>query len=634
MLSTFMVSNLADSGPGSLRQAIVDANAAPGNDLIAFNTPLPDLAIFRPLTPLPAATDPVVLDATTEPGFQGRPIVILDGSLAGPNANGLVLLGGQSTVRGMVITGFSGYGIMISGGGGDSVQGNYIGVDVSGGKSQPNRGGGILILGALNNTIGSQAAGGGNVISGNGGDGLRIVGPTPGLTASPAAGNQVLANVIGLDSTGTNRVGNALDGVHLIRAASNAIGGTGFDFGNVISGNAANGIEIEGDPSYAAASGGSNRVQGNMIGSDRQANPGLGNAGDGIRVAASANTIGGQVAGAGNLVANNGGDGVNVQAQRVPILSNSIFGNSALGINLADSANNAQKAPAILSLTRSGPAATVAGTLNGSASTAYTLQFFGNLAGETQARTFLGSAVTTTGSSGFASFAFGIPGAVPHGGTVTATATDAVGNTSALSSTIAADAPRVLDVVLSANRDQITVDFSTAMDPSTAADTRNYIISTSKTLAIRQATLAPGGRSVVITLRKAIPIGTFARVAIDTSSAPGLTSAQGVRLDGNGNGQPGGTFQGKVAVGAKLHYTDAAGHVVTLQLAKKGVLEAYRSSSGNAETVRLYGSIAGRSILSGTVKGRQAQTPITALIGLNGAINRLMNPPFVVAKIV
>ena len=97
---------------------------------------------MRPLSPLPAATDPVMIDGTTEPGFPGRPVVTLDGSHESTGGDGLVLLGGQSTVRGLVITNFGGYGVVLSQGGGDTVEGNYIGVDITGEKvaAEPGRG--------------------------------------------------------------------------------------------------------------------------------------------------------------------------------------------------------------------------------------------------------------------------------------------------------------------------------------------------------------------------------------------------------------------------------------------------------------------------------------------------------------
>ena len=83
---------------------------------------------------MPTITDPVVLDATTQPGFAGTPVIELDGSLAG-NANGLNIASGSSTVRGLAINRFVGtpnVGIFIFGPGGNVIQGNYIGTNLAG----------------------------------------------------------------------------------------------------------------------------------------------------------------------------------------------------------------------------------------------------------------------------------------------------------------------------------------------------------------------------------------------------------------------------------------------------------------------------------------------------------------------
>src|SRR2546430_2551126 len=69
------VSNVNDTGPGSLRQAIDDANQNSGADTIVFNIPGGGVHTIAPLTPLPMITDPVVIDGTTQPGFAGTPII-------------------------------------------------------------------------------------------------------------------------------------------------------------------------------------------------------------------------------------------------------------------------------------------------------------------------------------------------------------------------------------------------------------------------------------------------------------------------------------------------------------------------------------------------------------------------------
>src|SRR5437868_13871831 len=131
LLSTFTVINTADSGAGSLRQAILDANATPNvggvPDQINFNIPGAGVQKITPLAPgLPIITDPVVIDGYTQPGAskdtngpsQADNAVLqieIDGSDPGGNANGLVI-GGQgtgSTIRGLVIDNGFGAGILV-----------------------------------------------------------------------------------------------------------------------------------------------------------------------------------------------------------------------------------------------------------------------------------------------------------------------------------------------------------------------------------------------------------------------------------------------------------------------------------------------------------------------------------------
>jgi hypothetical protein len=85
LLSIFDVTNTADSGPGSFRQAILDANALPGADQVRFDipastAPLLDVPVagfdpvtqtwrITPLSPLPTITDQVTIDGYTQAHF-------------------------------------------------------------------------------------------------------------------------------------------------------------------------------------------------------------------------------------------------------------------------------------------------------------------------------------------------------------------------------------------------------------------------------------------------------------------------------------------------------------------------------------------------------------------------------------
>ena len=100
LMSTFTVSNTADSGAGSLRQAIIDANTLNGADTIDFNVGGGGLQTISPLSALPDVTDTVTIDATTQPGYvSGTPLIQIDGSLAGGTAEGLRLDAAPVAVR-------------------------------------------------------------------------------------------------------------------------------------------------------------------------------------------------------------------------------------------------------------------------------------------------------------------------------------------------------------------------------------------------------------------------------------------------------------------------------------------------------------------------------------------------------
>ena len=140
--SNFVVTNVNDSGPGSLRQAIVNANATVGTDSITFNITGPSLRI-QPLLGLPNIDDPVVIDGSTQPGFSGTPIIELNGSLSAVRA--LFVNAPGSTIRGLVINGFNTGAIFIGpAGGGSRVEGCYLGTDVTGKIAIPNGGAGEI----------------------------------------------------------------------------------------------------------------------------------------------------------------------------------------------------------------------------------------------------------------------------------------------------------------------------------------------------------------------------------------------------------------------------------------------------------------------------------------------------------
>jgi hypothetical protein len=313
--SVFTVTNTDDSGPGSLRQAILDANANPGLDTIAFNIGRGGVQTIAPRSALPSVRDSAVIDGTTQPGYAGRPLIVLDGSGAGANVNGLTIaVGGNSTVKGLVINGFSLNGIDLLAGG-TVLQGNYLGTDATGTRALGNGFHGVFIDHSPNNTVGG--AGAGNLIAGNHGDGVYIIG-----TNGTAPGNVVRGNDIGTDVTGTHALGNTL-GVVLDSTSDSTIGGTAPGAGNLVSGNRGPGVYLFGLGSAR------NVVQGNTIGTDASGTQALGNQTDGVGLDLQANNnlIGGTAAGAGNVIAGNQNAGVSVSAQNGG-MGNQVQGNT------------------------------------------------------------------------------------------------------------------------------------------------------------------------------------------------------------------------------------------------------------------------------------------------------------------
>ncbi len=173
------VINTLDSGPGSLRQAILNANAHAGKDTITFNIPGAGPHTIMPVTPLPALTGPVVIDGYTQPGsnVNTNPLkdpdnatlkIVIDGTSDQYSriSHGLRIRGGNSCIRGLVINSFLGAAVLLENNGGDVVEGNYLGTDSWGLVSRGNYDG-VGIENAGNNIIGGTTAAARNVISGN-----------------------------------------------------------------------------------------------------------------------------------------------------------------------------------------------------------------------------------------------------------------------------------------------------------------------------------------------------------------------------------------------------------------------------------------------------------------------------------
>ncbi|MFV8570620.1 DUF4347 domain-containing protein, partial [Marinobacter sp. SBS5] len=431
--------NKGTDGKISLREAILAANN-PGNsdvtDIIRFNItdPLVNGAHTIALdSALPTITDTLVIDGTSEPDFSGTPVIRIDGSAAGNNVDGLSFSASSdnSIVRGMMITGFTRDGILVQAGADHlTFTGNWIGTSGAGSTGVGNGDDGIELIGSYA-TIGGTGANEGNVITNAGDEGINIAGT--GVTA-----HLIQGNYIGLDPDGVSGSGNTDVGIAIISGSGNTIGGTTASARNVISNNF-EGIEVNTS---------NNIFQGNYIGTDASGTLDRGNrSDDGIEIQSSAtgNLIGGTETGAGNLIAFNALDGVNiVNGNGNTVLGNQIHSNSGLGIDLGTSgvtsndsgdgdsgANDLQNYPIVTTADLTGTNLTLSGTLDtNGVSAGYRVEFFGNTAGTQDAtngegRFYLGSTQVTTDVNGDASFTDVTLGGVTlsEGDYVTATAT-------------------------------------------------------------------------------------------------------------------------------------------------------------------------------------------------------------------
>jgi len=397
--ATFTVTNTNDSGDGSLRKAIDDANANAGLDTIAFNIPGAGVHTISPASQLPQITDPVAIDGYSQPGaspntdpngFDGVLLIELSGAGA-PGTRGLHVKGGGSTIRGLVINRFTGAhpagsAITLDTGGGNFIEGNFVGTDPTGTLALGNQVDGVRIAFSPDNVIGGPTAAARNVISVNGDAAINII----------SGGNFVQGNFIGTQADGVSPLGNA---------GSVAMSG---DFG------------------------------------------------------ASNNTIGGVAPGEANVIAFGasygiGGDGGSGAGNT--FRGNSIHDNGGLGIDLmydhpsfndpqdADTGfNGKQNFPIVRSVEHLGPqgngSTRVAGKFHSTPSTTFDLDFYANPACSNfprefiEGQTYLGSSPVTTDGNGDTAFDVTLPIATEVGSRIAVTATNPVGSTSEFSQRI------------------------------------------------------------------------------------------------------------------------------------------------------------------------------------------------------
>lgn len=460
----FVVTSGADSGPGTLRAAIENANAAAGPHTIEFAIPTSDPG-FVPgstdywrialSTPLPVVTQATFVDGWSQrqPPGPGLPIIELDGSALAAG-DGLVVGTSDCVVRGLTVVHFPGSGLAIEGASTQRcwVYGCNSGVDPFGLLARPNGLDGMqLRQGAFRNRVGTNGNGTDDadercIFSGNTRNGLRAVGT--------AQDNMIAGCFIGTDSTGLIAIANGGGGIVISEAERTIIGtdSSGDDFNvnerNLISGNTGAGVLIEGSPATGSV------VSGNFIGTDITGAAPLPNTGDGVVVSASP-TVGEHRIGAGlgfnfdeaqpNTIAFNGLCGVIVTGGvDTSILSNSIYDNGELGIDLAPNGargvtdndgagdpdlgpNNLQNFPLVLSVS---PQGVISVRLTSEPLTAYRIELFLNRLPDPselgEGQVFLGGLDATTNAAGNTSilnFSYD-PSLYPDLIWVTATATE------------------------------------------------------------------------------------------------------------------------------------------------------------------------------------------------------------------
>ncbi len=447
LLATFVVTNTESSGAGSLRQAIFDANAAPGLDSITFAPIGPfNLQLARTITvnsPLPQITSPVsIIGPTATNSSTGliTPLVEINGVNAGDSADGLRLAAGAdgSTIRGLRITRFDGSGIQIQSSN-NTIQGNWLGLSANGNVDNGNNDHGVrLISPASNNLIGGTTATQRNVISGSF-IGVLLQGPVN----STLSNNTIQGNFIGTNAAGTAEVGNNT-GVYLANGATNSLVQN-----NVLSGNNFSGVVID------KAEG--NQIFGNKIGVAANGTSPLGNDDFGVFVVngASNNDIGSSTVGQGNVVGFNGRGGVFVAKDPLAIggtfiqlagtgntvSSNRIFG-SIQSLLVGDPAvplvndpldtdtgpNNLQNAPVLVSATKTGTSLlNITGNFNSTPNRTFRIEHFGIrnfVGGLPQDMEFIAPTIVTTDANGNASFNVTVPSSLLTGQFVVSTATD------------------------------------------------------------------------------------------------------------------------------------------------------------------------------------------------------------------
>ncbi len=309
------VDNTNDSGSGSLRSAINQANGSVGGDTISFNIPGTDpncsggVCTITLASALPFLTGGSITIAGYSQG--GSPPsgstpadirIVIDGSSIVTAEDGFEITSANNVIKGLVIQGFDDCGVWLrtSGATGNEIHGNHIGTNRAGTAAAANGSGVCISQGASGNTVGGDTSAERNVISGNGGFGVSVNG-------SGTDTNVISANYIGVTANGNSDLGNGYGGVSIVAGAGDHIvGGASTAERNVISGNGWSGVHIEDSGTDG------NQVYGNYIGTNRQGSAAIPNDDHGVYMddGAQDNTVGGGSSGFRNLISGNTSWGV------------------------------------------------------------------------------------------------------------------------------------------------------------------------------------------------------------------------------------------------------------------------------------------------------------------------------------
>ena len=447
----------ANDGFTSLREAIAYANRKVGADTILFAIPTPrgagvqTIQLASALPTLSGSGAATTIDGYSQAGASANTLAVGSNAviLIEVRGNGVAAFDGLTidaancVVKGLSI-GNCRYGINLeSSEAHDTViSGNFIGLAANGSAASANDYG-ISIDHAANVTVGGATPAARNVIGANNAEGIVTTGDN----------GTISGNYIGTNAAASSARPNR-SGVLISVGAGNTLSG------NLISGNTQNGVAIYGS---GASSAPNNIVRGNTIGLSSGGSA-LGN-GIGVSILdASASIIGGVGGGQANIISGNSGKGVIVRgnlAAGSSVRGNAIYANGGLGIDLNDDGvsandlgdgdsgpNGLQNFPVITALSSNGGggiatnsiggSSSISGTLNSTPNQSFSIDLYDNAAADAsgygQGQTYLGTTTANTDNNGNATFSATLNGvSLANGRVISATATDASGNSSEFS---------------------------------------------------------------------------------------------------------------------------------------------------------------------------------------------------------